>query len=194
MSPPNETDPLLQFTTTSSSSAERVNHPTIEIENDTDCTVVSVNEHDHVGRHNGSVTADISCTKLNKKCHCHQVPALYTAIVGMSFLIGLVVAWRAYRTHLDGQTRSSTSNNLAAIGPYTTIREVQEGSDFWSYYDFYEGNDTLGSAGYNTYVNHVLRFYNRISYKRYRYLPLQLQLQQAQRLRLLAKVTRIPVG
>jgi hypothetical protein len=61
---------LLRFTTASSSLAERGNHPTIEIENYTD-TVVSVNEPDHVGRHNrhnkGSVNAEISCTNSKEK-------------------------------------------------------------------------------------------------------------------------------
>jgi len=36
-------------------------------------------------------------------------------------------------------------------GPYQLV-ERQEGQDFFQYYDFYQGADSLGSAGYNTYT------------------------------------------
>jgi len=38
------------------------------------------------------------------------------------------------------------------VGRYRLI-ERQEGIDFFNYYTFYEGKDSAGSAGYNTYVN-----------------------------------------
>ena len=37
------------------------------------------------------------------------------------------------------------------IGPYQLV-ERQEGDDFFSYYEFYEGRDSAGSNGYNMYV------------------------------------------
>jgi hypothetical protein len=37
------------------------------------------------------------------------------------------------------------------IGPYRLL-EKQEGSEFFDYYTFYEGPDSVGSNGYNTYV------------------------------------------
>ena len=37
------------------------------------------------------------------------------------------------------------------VGPYTLI-ERQEGSNFFDYYTFYEGRDSVGSNGYNMYV------------------------------------------
>lgn len=37
-------------------------------------------------------------------------------------------------------------------GPYQLI-ENQEGNSFFQYYTFYEGKDSAGSAGYNTYVS-----------------------------------------
>lgn len=37
------------------------------------------------------------------------------------------------------------------IGPYKLL-ERQEGADFFDYYTFFDGEDSLGSAGYNTYV------------------------------------------
>lgn len=38
------------------------------------------------------------------------------------------------------------------VGPYILV-ERQEGDDFFTYYDFYEGPDSVGSNGYNTYVS-----------------------------------------
>lgn len=38
------------------------------------------------------------------------------------------------------------------IGPYQLL-ERQEGNDFFTYYDFYEGRDSVGSNGFNTYVS-----------------------------------------
>ena len=39
------------------------------------------------------------------------------------------------------------------VGPYTLI-ERQTGDDFFQYYNFYDGADSVGSNGYNQYVNH----------------------------------------
>ncbi len=47
---------------------------------------------------------------------------------------------------------SSSSKMKQPIGPYKLI-EKQEGMDFFDHYTFYEGSDSLGSAGYNTYVS-----------------------------------------
>jgi hypothetical protein len=37
------------------------------------------------------------------------------------------------------------------VGPYTLV-ERQEGEEFFEYYRFYEGRDSVGSNGYNMYV------------------------------------------
>lgn len=47
---------------------------------------------------------------------------------------------------------SSSSKMEQPIGPYKLI-EKQEGMDFFNHYTFYEGADSLGSAGYNTYIS-----------------------------------------
>jgi hypothetical protein len=68
----------------------------------------------------------------------------------------IAVAYNTYRSNLQHnqqQQHTDTDTTAIATGPYTIIKEVQEGNDFWNYYNFYNGNDTLGSAGYNTYVN-----------------------------------------
>jgi hypothetical protein len=39
------------------------------------------------------------------------------------------------------------------VGPYALI-ERQSGDDFFQYYNFYDGADSVGSNGYNQYVNH----------------------------------------
>jgi hypothetical protein len=41
--------------------------------------------------------------------------------------------------------------NLKPLGPYQLV-ECQEGQTFFDYYDFLDGPDSLGSAGYNVYV------------------------------------------
>ena len=41
---------------------------------------------------------------------------------------------------------------LVPTGPYRLI-EAQEGSKFFDSYEFYDGPDSLGSAGHNTYVS-----------------------------------------
>lgn len=41
---------------------------------------------------------------------------------------------------------------LKPLGPYQLV-QAQEGKSFFGYYDFYDGPDSLGSAGYNTYVS-----------------------------------------
>ena len=44
------------------------------------------------------------------------------------------------------------TGNLVATGPYRLV-EAHEGQNFFSNYDFYDGPDSLGSTGYNTYVS-----------------------------------------
>ena len=47
---------------------------------------------------------------------------------------------------------AATRNKKNFTGPYKLL-EAHLGASFLDYYDFYEGADSLGSAGYNTYVN-----------------------------------------
>lgn len=42
--------------------------------------------------------------------------------------------------------------HLVPTGPYRLVQS-QEGNDFFSFYDFYAGPDSLGSAGFNMYVS-----------------------------------------
>ena len=44
------------------------------------------------------------------------------------------------------------SSSLKPIGPYQLV-EAQEGHNFFSFYDFFDGPDSIGSAGYNMYVS-----------------------------------------
>jgi hypothetical protein len=48
-------------------------------------------------------------------------------------------------------TLTSRRHQMQPFGPYKLL-ECQEGQEFFDFYDFYEGPDSLGSAGYNTYV------------------------------------------
>jgi Glycosyl hydrolases family 16 len=49
-------------------------------------------------------------------------------------------------------TAESSINKKNFTGPYKLL-EAHQGESFLDYYDFYEGADSLGSAGFNTYVS-----------------------------------------
>ena len=51
------------------------------------------------------------------------------------------------------KTSSYHENNSLKkrLGPYKLV-ERQEGREFFDYYSFYDGADSLGSAGYNSYI------------------------------------------
>jgi Glycosyl hydrolases family 16 len=50
------------------------------------------------------------------------------------------------------QTLPSNQTLTCRTGPYQ-LSEVHQGANFINFYDFYEGADSLGSAGYNTYAS-----------------------------------------
>ena len=53
---------------------------------------------------------------------------------------------------LSSKTSSYHENSLKKrLGPYKLV-ERQEGREFFDYYSFYDGADSLGSAGYNSYI------------------------------------------
>ena len=59
----------------------------------------------------------------------------------------LVVSFHTAVLRIQTQT-----GNLVPTGPYRLL-EAQYGSNFFDYYTFYEGPDSLGSAGYNDYIS-----------------------------------------
>jgi len=54
-------------------------------------------------------------------------------------------------TGFKKKTSTTQPQTQKATGPYSLV-ECQEGEKFFDYYDFYDGPDSLGSAGYNVYV------------------------------------------
>lgn len=52
----------------------------------------------------------------------------------------------------NGNSHTEDKNELLKTGSYRLV-QVQEGAQFSDFYQFYSGNDTLGSAGFNVYVN-----------------------------------------
>lgn len=64
-------------------------------------------------------------------------------------ILSIFLALHLRATH-DG--REVEQGGLVPTGPYRLL-EAHEGRDFFSYYDFYNGSDSLGSAGFNTYVS-----------------------------------------
>ena len=69
----------------------------------------------------------------------------YKAAIGFSLvgIIGLMFVRTSPVGHLGG---------LRPVGPYE-LQSVQEGETFFDNYNFYDGPDSLGSAGYNVYVS-----------------------------------------
>lgn len=70
-------------------------------------------------------------------------------LIWASFLTGVVVvsvaAWWCSNNNNKSRLRQPT-------GPYQLV-ECQEGESFFDHYTFYDGADSLGSAGYNVYVS-----------------------------------------
>lgn len=76
---------------------------------------------------------------------CTKSACLKVTLVGISAL-AIFFGERAI------QYTQVKTDNLVPTGPYR-LMEAQEGNDFFSYYDFFDGPDSLGSAGYNTYIS-----------------------------------------
>jgi hypothetical protein len=77
-------------------------------------------------------------------------------LVGV-FLIGCVAFIdtfmklpRRFRSH-KGKSKADHNDGLQPVGPYQLL-ERQEGQDFFKYYNFFNGEDSEGSAGYQHYV------------------------------------------
>lgn len=66
-------------------------------------------------------------------------------------IVALTVAVVFVGRHAYHYTLVKTGG-LVATGPYRLV-EAQEGKNFFSFYDCYDGPDSLGSAGYNMYVS-----------------------------------------
>jgi hypothetical protein len=72
------------------------------------------------------------------------------------FLLIGVITLVAWITLFGSRRRFSSSTSLLGgtatpTGPYKLV-EVQEGQRLFDHYDFFDGPDSIGSAGYNTYV------------------------------------------
>jgi hypothetical protein len=81
----------------------------------------------------------------------HAIPKKYY-LLGSVVAIGLVVLVKEFHT---GSSSSKTSSWLRPAvnltGPYHLV-EAHTGQNFFNFYTFWDGADSLGSAGYNTYV------------------------------------------
>jgi hypothetical protein len=84
---------------------------------------------------------DETLEESNRKARWSLVTMLAVAVVGLA----VVVATFYVGAKVVGPPSQPT-------GPYELI-ERQEGSDFFDYYSFYEGRDSVGSNGYLMYVS-----------------------------------------
>ena len=79
-----------------------------------------------------------------------------TSIVRIGFIVivtlSLCLHLRSRGIHDGHGAEKGDYAQLVPIGPYRLV-EAHEGRDFFSYYDFYNGSDSLGSAGFNAYVS-----------------------------------------
>ena len=94
-------------------------------------------------------------TSLSMECDDQpsdgKLKMFYTAGVAAA-AVALSAALIISRHHKGSSPSSSSLRaQMQPIGPYKLL-ECQEGKEFFDFYDFYEGPDSLGSAGYNTYV------------------------------------------
>jgi hypothetical protein len=146
--PPKETDHLLQAFETKS--------------NDNDSSVTT-NEHHHHSHHHTQHRTTAPCCPgvLLKNSFGPKIFVWLAVVVAVTATILLtthLVGPAHYPCHNGGSEDESYHNTSASTsqtpttGPYRLL-QVQEGTDFWSFYNFYMGNDTVGSMGYNVYVN-----------------------------------------
>jgi hypothetical protein len=92
--------------------------------------------------------SDNTSGQILRSCFSNVVWAsLGTAIVGLIFLLTFV----NHNSLKGGLQNVVNGTELRPVGPYKLL-ECQEGRKFFDFYDFYEGKDSLGSAGYNYYV------------------------------------------
>ena len=68
------------------------------------------------------------------------------------WLVAAAIALGVFFCLIVAKTMFGDSNKKAT-GPYQLL-EVHKGESFFHFYDFFDGPDSLGSAGYNTYVSH----------------------------------------
>ena len=80
-----------------------------------------------------------------------QIPSLARAILGTIVIAVLLAIAVIVGTRSVGDA-GVKAGSLVPVGQYRLV-EAQEGSSFFSFYDFFGGHDSIGSAGYNMYVS-----------------------------------------
>lgn len=93
-------------------------------------------------RMDGTDRSPRASTKDGMKARKQVWTMVFGAITGLVMVITGIILMR----HVTGPP-------YQPVGPYTLI-ECQSGDDFFQYYNFYDGPDSVGSNGYNQYVNH----------------------------------------
>jgi hypothetical protein len=79
------------------------------------------------------------------------LPSLAWGAMGVTVVVLAVTLYLRFLHHQSAITNSK-DEELLKTGAYRLV-QVQEGAQFSDFYHFYSGNDTLGSAGFNIYVN-----------------------------------------
>lgn len=82
-----------------------------------------------------------SCTRCFRSSARSRLCLLATSAAVFALLVTLM------------HHKSSSNVKMQRSGPYQ-LSQLQVGSQFFDFYSFYEGADSLGSAGFNTYTPH----------------------------------------
>ena len=92
-----------------------------------------------------------SCHDTKNTDLVNQIPSSGRTIFGRIVIVALSSLAVIVGKRAVGGT-GVKAGSLVPVGPYRLV-EAQEGPRFFSFYDFFNGHDSIGSAGYNMYVS-----------------------------------------
>jgi hypothetical protein len=132
--PPKESDSLIskKYKATDRHLSMEDNHGDEDVE-----IADSINNHRHTDSSSNRATLII-------------IVVVVITAVGVAIL-GLVAFFQSSKSTTISSWLLHHTPTVNLTGPYRLI-EVHHGSDFFDYYEFSDGPDSQGSAGYNTYV------------------------------------------
>lgn len=109
-------------------------------------TLLSGNEDDDSSR---DVHLSIDC-KPHAPASQHRHSVCRAIGILVLFVLLFWMGW--YSLHRQQQNQVQNNSHIKYTGPFQLI-ELQQGGDLLNYYDFFDGSDSVGSAGFQTYVS-----------------------------------------
>lgn len=109
---------------------------------------------DDVSFPNNSVSEENGTSK-QKSCHRIVLASILVLsglwLINSNSFVGNKLRAGIHAVAEDIAKKTAPSNKINGSGPYKLI-EAHKGKSFFDYYTFNDGPDSIGSAGYNTYV------------------------------------------